>query len=204
MRLKEVLIRGVGACAVAAILATPAEALSLKRADLDNLVAGNSTIVLATVSGASAYPGAGTKFILTDFRLTTQQVLKGSVAGTFSITMMGGTVGDYTTLIPGGALLVPGRTYLLFLRTEALPGTRGGVTTVAEHTQGVFDIGVKNGVKWAVSQAAEMALIPGEDDEGEEEEFPEVPGGVEGMSLDQLVREIQSRVKQNAGGEGVK
>ena len=202
MRLKEVLIRGVGALALAVILAPPSGALSLKRADLDNLVAGNSVIVVASVDGASSYHGSGTKFILTDFRLTVQQVLKGSVSGTFPITMMGGTVGDYTTLIPGGAILIPGRTYVLFLRSEALPGTRG-VTTVAEHTQGVFDISVVNGVKWAVSQAAGMALIPGEDDEGEEEEFPDVPGGAEGMSLDQLVREIQSRVKETAGGEEV-
>lgn len=203
MKLKEVLVHGVGALALAGVLAVPAGALTLKRADLDNLVAGNSAIVVARVDGASPYHGAGTKLVLTDFRLTAQQVLKGNLSGTFSITMMGGTVGDYTTLIPGSAILLPGKTYVLFLRAETLPGTRG-VTTVAEHTQGVFDIVERNSVKWAISQAAGMALIRGEDDEGEEEEFPDVPGGAEGMSLDQLVREIQSRVKETAGGEGVK
>ena len=200
MKLKEVLVCGVGALALAGVLAMPAEALTLKRADLDKLVAGNSAIVVARVDGASPYLASGTKFVLTDFRVTVQQVLKGNVTGTFSVTMMGGTVGDLTTLIPGGAVLMPGRTYVLFLRTETLPGTRG-VATVGEHTQGVFDIAVVNGVKWAVSQAAGMALIRGEDDEGEEEEFPDVPGGAEGMSLDQLVREIQRRVKETAGGE---
>ncbi|HEY9420518.1 MAG TPA: hypothetical protein VIW92_03815 [Thermoanaerobaculia bacterium] len=200
MKMKEILIRGAGALALAGLLAMPAGALTLKRADLDNLVAGNSIIVLAKVDGASSYWAPGTKLILTDFRLSTQKVLKGKVAEALSVTMMGGTVEEYTTLIPGGANLLPGRTYLLFLREESLPGTES-VTTVAEHTQGVFDIVEQDGAQWAISQAAGEALIP---DEEEREGDPDVPGGAKGMSLDELVRAIQSRVDQQTTGEGVK
>ncbi len=200
MRSGETLLRGAWALVLAGVLALPAGALTLIRADLENLVAGNSVIVVASVEGASSYWNRDGSLILTDFRLRTQEVLKGKVAGDLSLTLMGGTAGKYTTLIPGGADLIPGRTYLLFLRDEALPGTER-VTTVAEHSQGVFNIVEQNGVQWAVSQAAGEALIPDEEDKDGD---ADVPGGQKGMSLAELTRSITALVEQQPAEEGVK
>lgn len=200
MRSREVLIRGAWALALAGILALPTGALTLIRADLEKLVAGNSVIVVASVEGASSYWNRDKSLILTDFRLKTRDVLKGKVAEDFSLTLMGGTTGEYTTLIPGGADLVPGRTYVLFLRDEELPGTER-VTTVAEHSQGVFDVVDQSGEPWAVSQAAGEALIPDEEDKDGD---ADVPGGEKGMSLADLTRSITELVRQQSAGEGVK
>jgi hypothetical protein len=196
MSLRRGLIRGVWALALAAIWTMPAAPLTMQRADLDKLVAGNGIIVVARVEAGSAYWNRDASFILTDFRLTVTDVLKGKAARELSLTLMGGTAGEYTTLIPGGAELIPGQSYVLFLRQEALPGI-DAVMTVAEHSQGVFDIVDRNGVQWAVSQAAGEALIPDEEDE---EGDTDVPGGAEGMKLADLQRSIAALVEQQSGG----
>ncbi len=197
MTLKRVLIQSLGALALA-VVPVPADALTLKLADLNNLVAGNETIVVARVEGASSHYNQAGTFILTDLRLSASQVLKGRVDPQFAITQMGGSAGKFTTVIPGGAILIPGRSYLLFLRQESLPGT-AAVTTLAEHCQGVFDIEDRNGVQWAVSQASGETLLA---DEKSEEGQADVPGGEEGMSLDQLVRSIQALVASTPNGGG--
>jgi hypothetical protein len=200
MRSRATLIRGAWALALAGALATSAGALTLKRADLENLVAGNGVIVVASVERASPHWNRDGSLILTDFRLKARDVLKGRVADDFSLTLMGGTDGKYTTLIPGGADLIPGRTYLLFLRDEELPGTER-VTTVAEHRQGVFDIVDQDGVQWAVSQAVGEALIPDEEDRDGD---ADVPGGEKGMSLAELTRSITALVQEQSADGGVK
>lgn len=118
------------------------------------------------------------------------------MGSSLTITQMGGTAGRYTTLIPGSANLVPGQSYLLFLRDERLPGT-SGVTTVAEHCQGTFDIESRSGVLWATSQAAGEALIPDEEDKDGD---ADVPGGAKGMSLSDLTRSIQAIVARAPKG----
>lgn len=179
------------ACAFAGILSPAAEAMTLLRAGLDDLVSANHSIVVATVQDASSHWNADANFILTEVYLTTTQVLKGDVGGEITLTLMGGTAGEFTTLVPGAAELLPGRSYVLFLRDDALPGTEP-VLTVAEHCQGAFDIETRDGGDWAISQAAGEALVPGEGDADEED----VPGGAEGMSLDTLLGEISALVKQ--------
>ncbi len=178
-----------------AVASRPAQALTLIRAGLDDLVAANATVVVATVEGAKSYWNRDASFILTDYRLRATKVLKGRVDGELALTLMGGTAGDMTTLIPGGAALEAGRSYLLFLRDEPLPGTEA-VTTVAEHCQGVFDLEDRDGVLWATSQAAGEALIPDEEDP---KDGVDVPGGIKGMSLDELTRSIEELVRQ--GGD---
>lgn len=178
------------ACAFAAILPPPAGAMTLIRAGLDDLVSGNSSIVVATVQDSSSHWNADASFILTEVYLTTTQVLKGDAGGEITLTLMGGTAGELTTLVPGVAELLPGRSYLLFLRDDSLPGTEP-VLTVAEHCQGAFDIETRNGGDWAISQAAGEALVPGEDDS----DAADVPGGAEGISLTSLVEEISALVK---------
>lgn len=177
------------ALAIAAGVVAPAGATTLVRAGLEKLVAENSTIVVGDVVDANSYWNADGSFILTDVRLAVSQVLKGrSQDREIKITLMGGRVGDLTTLIIGGPELVPGRSYVLFLNNEDLPGVQG-VTTVRDLVQGAFDLVLaKDGVR-AISQANGHPLLP--DAKG----YVDAPGGVEGMPLNAMIESIREQVE---------
>jgi len=206
MRSIRMLIGGAVAVALTCGLAVPVGALSLKVADLENLVDGNTVIVVATVQDGYSYWNRDGGLLLTDFQVAVTEVLKGQVEGELTFTMMGGSDGKFTTIIPGGAILLPDQSYVLFLRQEILPGT-DPVTTIAEHSQGVFDITDRGGVLWATSQAKDAHLLPGEDLEeegGSEPPLGDVPGGEEGLALDELVGSIKELVARGTGTQGVK
>lgn len=178
------------ALAVAAGITAPAGATTLVRADLERLVKSNGTIVVGEVREAYSYWNEAGTFILTDVRISASEVLKGDPRESeITLTILGGTVGDLTTLIVGGAELLPGKQYVLFLEEDDLPGVRG-VRTVRDHSQGVFDVvRARDGMR-AISQAIRHPLHP--DALG----FVDPPGGAQGMQLDamiQSVREITGR-----------
>jgi hypothetical protein len=166
-------------------LVSQASATTLVRADLERLVRGNQTVVVAEVREAHSYWNEDNTFILTDVRLAATEVLKGDPRDTeLTITIMGGSVGDLTTLIVAGAELVPGKSYVLFLNEDGLPGVQR-VLTVREHSQGVFDIvKARDGVR-AISQANRHPLMP--DALG----FVDPPGGAKGLPLATMVQSIR-------------
>ena len=183
---------GVGMMAVlAAGAVAPASATTLVRESLDELVAGNRTVVVGEVVDARSYWNEDGTFILTDLRIAPSEFLKGGRfhrGGEFTVTLMGGSVGDLTTLIIGSAELIPGRAYVLFLNEESLPGTKA--LTVRDLAQGAFDLVMtKDGLR-AISQANRHPLVP--DAKG----YVDAPGGVEGLPFEamvQTVREIAGR-----------
>lgn len=176
-------VRGAAVLAVVAGAVVPAGATTLVRAGLDELVAGNGTIVVGEVLDADSYWSADGTFILTDLRVSTIEVLKGRPESReMTVTTMGGTVGDTTTLIVGGPVLLPGRSYVLFLNEEELPG--GRALTVRDLVQGVFELKESPGGLRAISQANSHPLLP---DRGGDFD---PPGGVKGMQLDLLVESI--------------
>ena len=184
------LLRGALVLAMAASAVVPASATSLVRASLDDLVAGNGAIVLGEVLDAYSYWNAEGTFILTDVRFRADDVLKGNLQDReLTVTLMGGTVGETTTLIIGGAELIPGNSYVLFLNDEDLPGAKG-VRTVRDHAQGAFDVVMSGRGLRAVSQANQHPLLP--DKSG----YFDAAGGPEGYpltSMMQSVREISGR-----------
>ena len=163
----------------------PAGASTFIRASLESLVASHETIVLGEVLEARSYWNSVHSFILTDVTVKVEEVLKGRLPGhELTFTLMGGTVGDLTSVIVGGAALERGNSYVLFVGRGNLPGAKG-VLTVREHGQGVFDVVVaKDGLR-AVSQANGHPLLP--DAKG----FSAAPGGAEGMPLSELTRSIR-------------
>lgn len=173
-------------------LAAPAGATTLVRAGLDKLVAGHSTVVVGEVLDVHSYWNEEGTFILTDVRLGSPEFLKGRGNGDVTITLMGGRVGDITTLIIGGAELIPGRSYLLFLDHADLPGAKG-VLTVREHSQGVFDLEIAGDGLRAVSQAKHHPLVP--DSQGE----VEAPGGAKGMPLTTMINSIRDLAGRSQG-----
>jgi hypothetical protein len=195
MKASRRLLCGAVALAIAAA-AAPSGATTLVRASLPELVAKNRTVVIGEVLDSYSYWNEPHTFMLTDVRVRATEVLKGDPRDTdFTVTILGGTVDDLTTLIVGGAELVPGKSYVLFLQEDDLPGVRN-VRTVREHSQGVFDIvKARDGVR-AISQAIRLPLHP--DALG----FVDPPGGAKGFLLDDMVRSIRDlKARQDARQE---
>lgn len=179
--------------ALAAALAStlqPASASSFVRAGLEDLVAENETIVVGEVQGARSYWNDAGTFILTDVRVAVSEVLKGSVDDReITVTVPGGRVGDLISMIVGGAELVPGKWYVLFLDRIDLLGARG-VLAVHDHCQGAFDVEVAGDGLRAISQARRHELLP--DAAGN----ADAVGGAKGIpftNLIQTVRELAGR-----------
>lgn len=185
MRMGKRWLRAVFTFIIAAGVAAPSSATTLVRAGLERLVADNETVVIAEVREAHSYWNEDHTFILTDVRLAATEVLKGDPRDTeLTITILGGSVDDLTTLIVGGAELTPGKSYVLFLNEDDLPGVQG-VRTVREHSQAVFDIvKARDGMR-AISQANRHPLHP--DALG----FVDPPGGAKGLLLDKMIQSIR-------------
>jgi len=166
------------------VIAT-AGATTLIRQGLERLTADNETVLHGRVTGIHSYWNADHSFILTDVSLQTIGTLKGAFAtDEVVITLMGGTVGEITTLIIGGPELVPGSEYLIFLNREDLPSAPDRLT-VRDLMQGVFDVVDTPMGRRAFSQAIDHPLV------ADEQGLVDPPGGVEGMPVDELVREVK-------------
>lgn len=190
MQLRRRLLRSALVLALAAGAAAPSSATTLIRQSLVGLVANNATIVVGEVLDAHSYWNEEHTFILTDVRVRATEVLKGNPKDTdFTVTLLGGTVDELTTLIVAGAELLPGKSYVLFLAEDDLPGVKAA-RTVREHSQGVFDVvRARDGYR-AISQANRHPLHP--DALG----FVDPPGGAQGLLLDNMkksIREISAR-----------
>ena len=190
------LLRGVMAFAIAASVVVPAGATTLIRESLDELVRSNRTIVVGEVVDVHSYWNADGTFILTDVRVATHDVLKGKVQDReLTLTLMGGRVGETTTLIIGNPELIPGNSYVLFLNEEDLPGRKA--LTVRSLVQGAFDVKMgKDGLR-AVSQANGHPLLP--DGRGSFE----AEGGREGFQLNSMMQTIREIVRYNAASPEV-
>lgn len=176
----------LGVLIVLATTAVPARGTTFVRLGLEELTAGSSTIVLGEVVGSHSYWSPDSSMILTDVRVAPTRVLKGE-AESFPVvvTVLGGTVGDITTLIVGGAALEPGRSYVLFLGEADLHGAER-VRTVREQAQGVFEVRATGAGLRAVSQASEHHVLPGPGGD------TEPPGGRAGLAVEEIVRRIET------------
>jgi hypothetical protein len=189
MRWLHLVTRVASVLAVAA-LAAPASATTLIRQDLANLVHENGTIVQGKVVDLHSYWNQDHNFILTDVRVRPSDGFKLFRPGNdMTFTILGGMVGDVTTLIVGGPVLVPGTEYLLFLNREDLPGAAQALT-VRDLVQGVFEVGVVNGQRRFFSQALGHPLAP--DALGRSD----VPGGDVGIEATDMVRQIRKAIDE--------
>jgi hypothetical protein len=188
MQLLKRFLCGVIAVFMSVGVATEADASTLVRAGLEQLVATNRTIVIGEVVGARSYWNAERSFMLTDVSISVTEFLKGDPRNRqLTLTVMGGTIGEFSTVIVGGAELAVGRSYLLFLDESDLPGLRRA-RTVREHSQGVFELVRAEGGMRAISQASRHPLRP--DASG----VAEPPGGAQGVVLGDMVRSIRELV----------
>lgn len=185
MRLSPHVARLVLALVLTVLAAIPAGATTLIRQGLDKLTAENEAVVYGRVLDIHSYWNAEHTMIMTDVRVRASEILKGDrAAREITFTLLGGTVGDITTLVIGGPELVPGSDYILFLNREQLHGARS-VLTVRDLVQGAFEFTDLGQGRRVYSQALEHVLLP--DAEG----LDAPPGGVDGMTLDDMLTQIR-------------
>jgi hypothetical protein len=182
--------------AVALTLGTvPASASTFARVGLDYLVAGNGLVVVGEVLSTRSYWNGPGTLILTDVQVLVSEVLKGRLQEQeITVTLPGGTVGDDTIAVIGGAQMTPGSSYVLFLQKGDLPGA-SGVRLVREHSQGLFEIRMGQGGLRAVSQASRLELVP--------DAFGNAlaPGGAEGMPFESLRKSVRDLARGGAAKE---
>ena len=170
-------------CMIVLGLTAAAEASTFARVDLDHLVAENEAIVVGEAVEARSYWNEAKTFILTDVHVSVSEVLKGRVPAEITVTLPGGNVDELTSVIVGGAELVPGRKYVLFLDRVDLAGAK--VLMVHDHGQGAFDIETAGRELRAFSQARRHELLA--DAAGN----AEAVGGAEGFLLVDLVKTVR-------------
>jgi hypothetical protein len=169
----------------AAVSATAAHATTLIRMDLDRLVADNATVVVGRALDVKSYWNAEGTFMLSDVRFVADETLKGLPGNReFTFTVMGGTLGELSTIIVAGPEVLPGKSYVLFLNPEDLPGAPG-VWTVRDLCQGIFDVVETSEGLRAISQATRHPLLP--DARGS----VEPPGGLQGLRLTDLHQNVR-------------
>jgi hypothetical protein len=181
--------RGVAGAALAVSMLTlpvvPVKGTTLIRQGLESLTSDDEAILLGRVLDTYSYWNPDNSFILTDVRVSPTRMLKGGPASdVVTFTVMGGSVGDLTTLVLCGPELVPGSEYVLFLKHDDLPGARHRLT-VGGLIQGVFDVTESPSGRRAVSQAARHPLLA--DALG----AAEPPGGADGILLDELIDQVR-------------
>ena len=185
MRLSPRVARFTLALGLTALAAAPAGATTLIRESLKGLTDQNQTIVYGRVLDIHSYWNAGHSMILTDVRVRPNEVLKGDrKAQEITFTLLGGTVGDITTLIIGGPELVPGSDYILFLNRERLQGEQEFLT-VRGLVQGAFEVTDQGSGKRAYSEALSHGLLPDADG------LSEPPGGDQGLALDDMLAQVR-------------
>jgi len=168
------------------------------RVGLDYLVAENGMIVVGEVSSTRSYWNEPGTLILTDVQISVSEILKGRLREhEISVTLPGGTVGDESVAVIGGAELLPGKSYVLFLQKGDLPGA-SGVYVVRDHSQGIFEIQMSKDGPRAISQATRMELAA--DAFGN----AEAPGGAPGMPFQAMRQSIRDLVERGAGHQEVK
>lgn len=181
--------------ALLALFAAPASfGTTLVRENLERLVTSHEAIVIGEVLEANSYWNSDHSFILTDVKIGVSEPLKGPADSNeiLTVTLLGGTVGDLTTLIVGGAQLAPGRSYLLFLNQERLPGVERALT-VRDHVQGAFDLDTDDNAQLvARSQANRQPLL------GDSRGLTHPVGGSDGVPLDRLRVAIRTLDRQDS------
>src|SRR3954466_4218382 len=79
------------------------------------LVDRSESVVVATVRDAASHVRAD-GYVVTDYRLDVEQTLKGTAAGTITVSEIGGTAGSRFTFISDAAAYTPGERVMVFLK----------------------------------------------------------------------------------------
>jgi hypothetical protein len=103
------------ALAVVFLLASAVSATVFQPTSDRQLTDRSDAVVVATVRGATARVRADGN-VVTDYRFEVEETLKGSAAGTITVSEIGGVAGQRFTFISDSAVYTPGQRVLVFLK----------------------------------------------------------------------------------------
>jgi hypothetical protein len=117
--------------------ATGAQAATLERLSLDDMIQRSTAIVRGRVTGAySAFRGS---LIYTHYRVQISERWKGGAQSGIEVSVPGGVSGGLRQSYAGVPRLSEGKEYVFFLWTG-----QTGVTEIIGYTQGLFELPKKN------------------------------------------------------------
>jgi len=104
--------------AVAFLLASAASATVFQPTSDRQLVDRSESVVVAAVRDAASRVRAD-GYVVTDYRLDVEQTLKGTAAGTITVSEFGGAAGSRFTFISDSATYTPGERVMVFLKKRS-------------------------------------------------------------------------------------
>ena len=111
----------------------PAQAATLERMSLDEVIDKSTAIVRGRVAGS--YVAQHGQVLYTHYTIAVSDRMKGSAASHADVVVAGGTLGKTTQTFPGSPILTAGQEYVFCLWTS-----KGGLTHVMGLTQGLFNV----------------------------------------------------------------
>lgn len=177
--------------AAIAAFATAAFATTMRRLETRELTIGSSDIVVGTVESTRSRWSDDRKRIFTDVEVRVARSLKGGAAQRITLTQLGGEVDGVRYSIPGGPLFRPGEEALLFVWRDSR-----GRPQVNGLAQGKFDIERDA----TTGKATVQRMVPGFAVK-DARRLTAVEGSQPAprLALDDLVREIQKALNEEAG-----
>lgn len=115
-------------------LLAPAQAATLERLSLDEVIGKSTAIIRGRVTGSN--PAQHGQVIYTHYTIAVSEQMKGSVTGLADVVVAGGTIGRTTQTYPGSPGLTIGQEYVFCLWKS-----KSGLTHVMGLSQGLFDVG---------------------------------------------------------------
>ena len=114
----------------------PAQAATLERMSLDEVIDKSTAIIRGRVAGS--YAAQHGQVIYTHYTIAISEQIKGSASGQADVVVAGGTLGRMTQTFPGSPILTTGREYVFCLWKS-----KSGLTHVMGLSQGLFDVGTE-------------------------------------------------------------
>jgi hypothetical protein len=108
-------VKQIRLIAVLCLLASAASATVFQPTSDRQLVDRSDAVVIATVRDAASHVRTD-GYVVTDYRFDVEQTLKGTAAGTITISEIGGVAGSRFTFISDSASYTPGERVMVFLR----------------------------------------------------------------------------------------
>jgi hypothetical protein len=176
-------LRGAACCALALALAAASSATTLERMSLARMAQAAATIVRARCAGNSVVWDAGEIWTLTSFEV--EETWGGSPPARITVRLLGGRMGELTSLVSGVPRFLPGEDVVLFLE----PTPRGDFSVVSWE-QGTFRIrrGVPGGQPLVTQDTASFATF-----DPATRRFD--AGGIRDMQLSQFRERIEAALR---------
>jgi hypothetical protein len=178
--------------ALLAVAVAPLEATTLARMSLDDLTHSAGAVARLRCVARESHWDSGEIWTFTRFAVI--ESWKGSLPTHITVRLLGGRVGDLTSIVPGVPRFAPGDDVVLFLQT-----TRAGDFSVAAWAEGTFRVHIDRVGQQLVTQqtAAYSAHVSGLH-EGSTRKIAALEG-IRNLPIEELRRRVIAAAGMDAG-----